>query len=322
MNVLSNIYGQVRQTYVAYKSYQRQYQTNKERQVRFYNWWSEPYEQLWLYRFVKSRNIVPNDKVLNFMSVFGKSEVADFIKDGPIVFFSGENLHNEDHLSYTNCLLNHTNVKLAMGYDCFEEPDYMRFPLWIPFLFDPALDETGIKKRCEEMRYPQIGQRNKFAALVARYDWNGTRSEIYNAIHDIAPIGCPSAVLHNDDDLKNKYHDNKIDYLRQFAFNICPENSNSYGYVTEKAFEAIAAGCIPIYWGSYNMPEPGILNQDAIIKWNMNGDNGSNIALMKDLYTHPDSLEEFMAQPRLLPQAEEQIIEMIQQLEQRLKDLL
>ena len=322
MKMLSYIYEQARQIYSANKSYKKQYLTNKERKVRFYNWWNEPYEQLWLYRFVQHRNIVPEDRVLNFISVFGKSEVADFIQEGPVVFFTGENVHDAEHQPYANYLLGRNRVKLAVGFDWIEEPNYLRLPLWIPFLFDPTLDEDGIRKRCKELRHPIIGKRDKFAALVARYDWRGTRTQIYDAVQHIAPIGCPSLVHHNDDELKTKYSDNKIEYLRQFACNICPENSNSYGYVTEKVFEAIAAGCIPVYWGSYNMPERDILNQDAIIKWNMNGDNSANIALMEDLFAHPERLQEYMAQPRLLPQAEEHIISMMQELEQRLRDLV
>lgn len=322
MSILNSVYWYSRQMYAAYKSYEVQYKINKRRQVRFYNWWDEPYEQLWLYRFVIHRNIVSSDKILNFISVFGKKEVADFLKKGAVVFYTGENVHNSYHLPYTNCLLDKRNVKLAVGFDWLEESTYIRFPLWIPFMFDPILDEMGIMKRCEELRYPPIGERDKFATLVARYDWNGTRSQIYDSLKHIAPISCPSLVLHNDDDLKSKFADNKMEYMRQFSFNICPENSNSYGYVTEKLFQSIDAGCIPIYWGSYNMPEVDVLNQDAIIKWNMHGDNSANVALINDMYAHPDMLREFMVQPRLLPQAEEQIIGMINKLEQKLRELV
>lgn len=322
MNILNNVYWHSRQTYVAYKSYKKQYRINKGYHVRFYNWWDEPYEQLWLYRFMEHRNLVPSDKILNFISVFGKKDVVDFIREGTVVFFTGENVHSSEYLQYANYLLDKRNVEFALGFDWVEESSYMRFPLWIPFVFDPKLDEMGIRKRCEELRFPHIVKREKFAALVARYDWNGTRSQIYDALKYVAPISCPSLIHHNDDDLKTKFADNKIEYLRQFSFNICPENSNSYGYVTEKVFQSIDAGCIPIYWGCYNMPEIGILNQDAIIKWNMNGDNSDNVALINDLYTHPDMLMTFMAQPRLIPQAEEQIVGMIQQLEQRLRELV
>ena len=318
---LKNIKVYSRDVFVASKSYRQQYAQNKDRAIRFYNWWDEPYENLWFYRFVKHHAILPNDKVLNFVSVFGKKEVAKLI-DGSVVFFSGENIHDVDHCEYADYLLSDKTAKFAIGFDMMDEPNYLRFPLWIPFLFAPDADDKAIRTRCEQMRHQIIGYKKKFAALVARYDWSGTRSQIYDAIKHIAQIGCPSKVHHNDDDLKSKYGDNKIAYLKQFAFNICPENSNSFGYVTEKVFEAIAAGCIPIYWGSYNMPEPDILNQDAIIKWNMHGDNSANIALIEDLYTHPDRLQEFMAQPRLKPDAEEKIIHTVHQLEQGLRNII
>ena len=57
--------------------------------------------------------------------------------------------------------------------------------------------------------------------------------------------------------------------------------------MTEKAFEAIDAGCIPIYWGSYNIPELGILNQDAIIPWDMYGDNSESVGLVEELTLIP-----------------------------------
>ncbi len=320
--LIENINHFSRHLYSASKSYKKQYAQNSDRNIRFFNWWDEPYELLWFYRFVKHRNIVSDDRILNFISVFGNANVVDYISDGPIVFYTGENVHNSDHLSYTNHLLDRKNVKFALGFNWVDEPNYMRFPLWIPFLFDPTLDDAGLCKRCDELRYPNIGERNKFASLVARYDWNGTRTQIYDDLKHIDTIHCPSAVMHNDDELKTLFADDKKQYLTQFAFNICPENSNSYGYVTEKIFEAIAAGCIPIYWGSYNRPEIDILNQDAFIHWNMNGDNAENIRLIEDLHAHPERLREFMVQPRLLPDAENRIVQMIKQLEQKLRSIV
>ena len=52
-----------------------------------------------------------------------------------------------------------------------------------------------------------------------------------------------------------------IKYVHEFKFNICPENRNVKDYVTEKLFEAFAAGAIPIYYGSDNNPEPEIINR-------------------------------------------------------------
>ena len=40
----------------------------------------------------------------------------------------------------------------------------------------------------------------------------------------------------------------KEDVLRDYEFNLCPENGLGSGYVTEKIPEAFHAGCVPITW--------------------------------------------------------------------------
>ena len=55
----------------------------------------------------------------------------------------------------------------------------------------------------------------------------------------------------------------KQEYLKRFIFNICPENTVEEGYTTEKIFQCIEAGCIPIYNGIRPV-EKGILNQERI----------------------------------------------------------
>ncbi|QWD91099.1 glycosyltransferase family 10 domain-containing protein [Polynucleobacter sp. MWH-Braz-FAM2G] len=51
----------------------------------------------------------------------------------------------------------------------------------------------------------------------------------------------------------------KLDTLAGYRFNFCYENFNSpEGWITEKIFDAMFAGCVPIYWGpnniSYHIP--------------------------------------------------------------------
>jgi len=48
----------------------------------------------------------------------------------------------------------------------------------------------------------------------------------------------------------------KIETLKNYRFCICYENMcNIKGYITEKIFDAFAAGCIPIYWGASNVED-------------------------------------------------------------------
>lgn len=43
----------------------------------------------------------------------------------------------------------------------------------------------------------------------------------------------------------------KLEVLKDYKFSICYENGKDVpGYITEKIFDSMAAGCIPIYWGS------------------------------------------------------------------------
>lgn len=54
----------------------------------------------------------------------------------------------------------------------------------------------------------------------------------------------------------------KEDVLKNYMFNLCPENSMYPGYYTEKVPEAFAAGCIPITWADQNIAKefhPGAL---------------------------------------------------------------
>lgn len=319
MNYFKVIDTAIRRAYVDQREYKKQLKANADQSVRLFNWWGDVHG-LWLRDFVLKRDMLPKDRWVNFCGVGGYRGVISHI-EGPKIFFPLENLH-DDRMNYADHLMYGKAVDLALGYDYFIEPNYMRFPLWPLYMFAPDATDEQIIKRCTELCYPDVSSKTKFGSLVARYDWHGTRSQIYNAISHIDKIYCPSSVCHNDDELKTKFADDKEEYLRQFYFNICPENSDSYGYVTEKIFEAISAGCIPIYWGSYNNPEPGILNKDAIIFWNMDGDNSAAVKEIEELYANPKLLDEFIHQPRLLPNAEEYILDMLHELETKLRKVV
>lgn len=45
--------------------------------------------------------------------------------------------------------------------------------------------------------------------------------------------------------------DRKLPVLRKYKFAICYENAREIsGYITEKIFDALFAGCVPVYWGA------------------------------------------------------------------------
>lgn len=49
---------------------------------------------------------------------------------------------------------------------------------------------------------------------------------------------------------------NKWDVLPQYRFSLCYENIyDEPGYVTEKIFDCMRAGCVPVYWGAPNITD-------------------------------------------------------------------
>lgn len=61
--------------------------------------------------------------------------------------------------------------------------------------------------------------------------------------------------------------EDKIDFIRKYRFNLCSENRNIDGYITEKIFEAYAANTVPIYFGGGKLLDKYI-NTEAIIDCN------------------------------------------------------
>jgi len=209
-----------------------------------------------------------------------------------------------------------------MGFDYIENHRYLRFPLWILYLFPPEYKEQDIIDRCDTLSFQKATSRPKFASHVSRWDHLGIRRDMCNGLSVIGKVDCDGLFMNNNDDLKMKYKNNKHIYLQNYRFNICPENSDYDGYVTEKIFQAIDAGCIPVYYGSNNNPEPEILNHDPIFFWSNKNHNNGLIKEIKHLNNSPEAFKEFMMQPRLKPDAAEIIIDFLKKFEDKLIQIL
>ncbi len=294
------------------------------RQIQFYNFWPhKDDDKLSFARFIRTRHLLdsyPNGKVAVF-SVFGSRNIIKMSDADVKIFYTIENLKRSDFIKYADHGLGVKSVDLALGLEQFESDRYLRFPFWLLYhtLFQPEFTKEEILERCKALRYPDISQKSKFASLVAGAAWDGLREQMVAELNNIFHVNCAGRVLHNDDSLATDFHDNKVDYLKQFQFSICPENHNLAGYVSEKCFEAHLSGCIPIYWGGYGCPEKDVLNQDAIIFWDRESNGKEAIATIRDLYEHPNLWKEFASQPRLADTAEEFILDSYLTLEKRLE---
>jgi hypothetical protein len=254
-------------------------------------------------------------------STFGRRRTIAHSSCPHKVFFTGENISNT---AIFNALFQFSDhcaryTELQAGFDFTEacaDKNYIRLPWWLINLFNAFDTKDDICKKLS--LYSQEYVKTKFCALINRHDPSGTRLAIYNELMSSAKIGgrridCPGAFLHNDDTLLTRFKNDKQQYLQQYKFNICPENSVAQGYVTEKIFDALRAGCIPIYYGGSKDPEPGIINPKIILWFEPNGDNVKTLDEIERLNSDEKYYNNFMKQNVFLDTAVDKIYNMQQQ---------
>lgn len=319
----SRVYKYLRRIVYEYKAYRVNQDVSV---VTLHNYLHNPVRQdFWLRDFIQDRNLLVNsNKKVSVFSVFGSKRMMRLNRDDIKIFIARENVHREQWKDYANNCQDVKSIDLSLGFDYGDTDRYMRFPLWIMWLFPPEVDYAYIKKWCEQINHPTnvSYEERKFCAFLCSHDDIGRR-EIYDQLSCIDKVDCDGRLFHNNDELKQKYGDDKLRYLRHYRFNLCPENSSAKGYVTEKLFEAISSGCVPIYTGNAGCPpEPDILNEDAIIFIDMLGDNMDSLKRIDTLNSYPTAYMEFAAQPRLKQDAADKIWSYIQDLESRLRILI
>jgi hypothetical protein len=283
------------------------------------NWFLPPIKS-YLKAHGKSCKTVKHFKAdIQFFSVYGSIDKLIRSKTKYKIFFTSENINENTVLEgckqyERNCI---DHVDLSMGYDYIDNKNYIRLPFWLLGFFTPLDTKDIIRKKLTEFNI--VYKKTKFCALLARHDQlYNMRTDIFNLASKIGRVDCPSMLLHNDESLHTEFNDNKYLYLRQYYFNICPENSNSPGYVTEKLFEALYSGCIPVYNGGGGGregggPEPGIINPGCFLWFEPGAENGDLITEMRKLYTNEEYYASFKKRPVFLDTAVDKIYYMLQQ---------
>lgn len=319
------------------KRYRRALVTD-DRRIVYHNFWDgQPAEVIWFTPFLRAHHLIDGHRTRRFIffSTLGNRQLLatdrllhPFNKQRKRIFFTGENIYHPAFSQYSDNMLSQPDIDLSLGFDHINDARYLRFPIWILEMFPPNSTIEDIKNICQRLSHQHVtDSRNRFCAIVSGTSTMlGTKSlemrtDIVNRLNTIARVDCAGKLLHNTDELKTKFNDNKAEFLKQYRFYICPENASVEGYVTEKVFHCIGSGCIPIYWGSNNNPEPDILNHDAILFWNPDGDNSTVIQKIADLHHNPQQYKDFFEQPRLKDDAWQVVAAYFDKLEQHLNNL-
>ena len=190
-----------------------------------------------------------------------------------ILFFSVDYNNARERDRYKNCLKvfytgedaapNWNECDLAYTFRHSTDPREYRLPLWAIKLnwfnrpYNDDRDQANLVSLEEFMNKPKQVVKPNFCGFVATQP-KGKRVEFVPKLSKYKTVDCCGPLYNNTGYLitdKNgkwargdqKY---KIEWLKQYKFNIAMENCESPGYCADKLIHSMFATCVPIYWGS------------------------------------------------------------------------
>lgn len=168
------------------------------------------------------------------------------------LFQTGENLRHD-----------HIPCDYALSFDlAVNSPTHRRFPYWMEMV---DWQHEGIRGNSNPrfgtlLSLERLGQplgngflkKPRQAAIFASH-LREPRATLVQAVQRLLPVQGFGPVF----DQAIRHHSQsqfaKLDVLKEFAFNLCPENSMYPGYYTEKIPEAFVADCLPLTWTDSNV---------------------------------------------------------------------
>lgn len=312
--------------------------------IRYINWWTTPvnktyaFDEYWFSKFIKYHFGSKINKKITFYSLYGPKRFLQENNDNIKIFFSGENLSEhklyktlkEDDFfrifekkrfkDYKDYALD--KMDLSLGFSDIHSEKYIQFPAWMMYLCEPDSNYKKIKDKIDFINNIKATYVINEAVNVSSHDGWGTRTKICDDISDIINIKYAGKWRNNTQDLWEIYNNNKLEYIKQFKFNICAENIDAKDYLTEKIFESFLGGCIPIYHGALNKIDSNILLGDSVIFWEYDKDNSENIKLLKKLKEDDTYYYKFFNRNKLSNEAAEYIYNKFELLKEKIEILI
>jgi hypothetical protein len=284
----------------------------KNIKVDFRNFWKLDYKNDVTLHFIKhyfginncSLQIDSKNPDIIFYSVNsfwknGRSYMSDDMQQPQKikVLFTKENLN-----SYGYCetfLPNLNKFDFVLGFEDNPKKNQYKIPYY--FVIGKLYDQNCIDyKIIEKNSVENLYQKNKNICLISKNPHKLRLDLIHKFKDKQIIVDCPGKVGNNMpsiDDIpfnsltaREKHNDIKRNFLENYFFNICPENSWSTGYTTEKLYHAMISGCIPIYWGCDKLDD-GFYNKEKILLINKDLSNIDQIIDSTiDLLDNPDQL--------------------------------
>jgi alpha(1,3/1,4) fucosyltransferase len=175
--------------------------------------------------------------------IYGSAGLEHRLHSGVRIFFSGES----DIPNYNECDYSIASVKV-------DDPRHLQYPRYLHT--DCGIPGEIIKKDDDPERV--LASKTKFCSfVVGMYNprKNHNRVAFFQKLSKYKRVDSGGKVFNNIGGPIPWGQRNKIEFLRPYKFNIAFENRSLPGYTTEKIYGAMAARCLPIYWGDPDINE-------------------------------------------------------------------
>lgn len=176
--------------------------------------------------------------------------------------------------------------------------------------------------------------KSKFCSFVVKNPNCWQRNSFFSMLDAKQRVSSLGPHLHNVDftipkrDPYSKSQDDYLKILGEYRFCICFENTSQKGYLTEKLYNAMKSGTVPIYWG--DTEALNIFNPESFIYIPTFEDKNQQIkafevAVERILYLeeHPEEYKAMLAQPRVLNVGKEnhRVGQVLEQIKERVSAL-
>lgn len=222
------------------------------------------------------------------------------LHSGVRIFYSGES----DMPDFRECYYSIASVKL-------DDSRHLQLPNYVnTFYGDPA----NLVKRNDNAT-AILAAKTKFCSfIVSGYNprKNQNRVDFFHKLSKYKKVDSGGRFLNNIGGPISGESRGKIEFLRQYKFNIAFENRSLAGYTTEKILEPMHVRCLPVYWGNpeiatefnpksflsyYDFP-----NEEALIEKiiELDQDDAKYLEYMRQPYFHGDVPNLYFSHARLL----------------------
>lgn len=217
-----------------------------------------------------------------FYSVFGDKHWAapdDSIK----IFYTGENLAPD----FNAC-------DYAIGFEWMTYEDrYMRFPLYYRY---PDVNELMENRHLQDLDAVKKSKSGFCSVTVSNFNRDPMFVKLFDKLSEYKKVDSGGEWRNN---IGGKVKD-KLEFDKSHKFSIVCENSAHSGYTTEKLVQALAANCIPIYWGDPNVSK--VFNPKAFINVSDYATLEELVEYVKKVDADDDLFVSYLKEPVLLDQ--------------------